>query len=335
MSTTAAPSPELFFETLQAYQRPAALRAALELDLFTVIGDGAGSVAAIAAACKASPRGVRILCDFVTILGFLTKTGDTYQLTPSSTVFMSKRSPAYLGGLLEFLNAPEITRHFDHLADTIRKGGITVEDSNVSDENPVWETFARAMMPMMMPPAQAIAGILNVASAGPMRVLDLAAGHGIFGIVAAQQNNQAEIVAVDWPGVLKVATENAVRMGVGARHRTIAGDAFKVEFGGGFDLALMTNFLHHFDAPTCTALLAKVARSLNAGGRIAILEFVPNEDRVTPPLAASFALQMLAGTPAGDAYTFRELKDMLEAAGFRHVTAHPLQGPETLVVGQR
>src|SRR5829696_3163002 len=104
MSTTvAAPSPELFFETLQSYQRPAALRAALELDVFSAIGKGAHSVADIAAACQISPRGTRILCDYLTILGLLAKNADRYELTPDSAMFLTRQSPAYLGGLVEFL----------------------------------------------------------------------------------------------------------------------------------------------------------------------------------------------------------------------------------------
>ena len=335
MTTTTAPSPELFFETLQSYQRTAAMRAAIELDIFSAIGDGAQSVAQIATACKASPRGTRILCDYLTIMGFLAKTGDTYQLTPDATLFLTKRSPAYLGGMIEFLIAPEIMRNFDDLANTIRRGTVTAAEDTVSTDNPVWETFARAMVPMMMPPAQAIAGILGVATAGPMRVLDIAAGHGIFGIAIAQHNSQAEVVAVDWKGVLKVASENAAKMGVGARHKALAGDAFTVDWAGNFDVALVTNFLHHFDAATCTTLLGKVARALNPGGRVAILEFVPNEDRVTPGIAASFAIQMLAGTPAGDAFTFREYQEMLTAAGFGGATAHKLHGPETLIVAAK
>ena len=63
----------------------------------------------------------------------------------------------------------------------------------------------------------------------------------------------------------------------------MAGDAFTVDWGTGYDVALMTNFLHHFDAATCTTLLKKVAASLKPGGRIAVLEFVPNEDRISPP----------------------------------------------------
>jgi len=122
---------------------------------------------------------------------------------------------------------------------------------------------------------------------------------------------------------------------VGARHTGLAGDAFKVDFGTGYDLALMTNFLHHYDIPTCTALLKKVAAALKPGGRVAVLEFVPNDDRVSPPGAAMFAIQMLGGTPSGDAYTFAELSAMLKAAGFTTTAAHPLHGPETLVVGTR
>jgi ubiquinone/menaquinone biosynthesis C-methylase UbiE len=274
------------------------------------------------------------LCDYLTIRGFLTKNGDGYQLTPDSRTFLSKRSPAYLGSIATFICAPDITRNFDSLVDTIRKGTVPLERSAVADENPVWETFARAMVPMMLPSAQAIVDILALDQAGPVRVLDIAAGHGIFGITIAQRNPQAEIVAVDWQGVLKVASEHAAQMGVASRHRTLAGDAFAVEWGDGFDVALLTNFLHHFDESTCTSLLEKVARALKPGGRVAILEFVPNADRVSPPMAASFAMQMLAGTPSGDAYTFDDLRRMLAAAGFRDASSHPLQGPQTVVVAR-
>jgi 2-polyprenyl-3-methyl-5-hydroxy-6-metoxy-1,4-benzoquinol methylase len=163
-------------------------------------------------------------------------------------------------------------------------------------------------------------------------VLDIAAGHGIFGITLAQRNPQAEVVAVDWPRVLTVATENAVALGVAARHSTVPGDAFTVDWGAGYDVALVTNFLHHFDVPTCTAFLRKVHASLNEGGRMVILEFVPNEDRVSPSFPAAFALAMLAETAGGDAYTMAELTSMSEAAGFHGVTRHDLPGPQSVIV---
>jgi 2-polyprenyl-3-methyl-5-hydroxy-6-metoxy-1,4-benzoquinol methylase len=336
MSTdTHPPSPDLFFDTVQAYQRTAALRAAIELGLFTAIADGAHTVPELAAKCQASERGMRILSDFLTIVGFLIKTDGSYQLTQDSAIFLNAHSPAYMGGTVAFLGSAEVVRHFDDLASTVRRGSIKKDDSTVADDNPLWETFARAMVPMMMPSAQAIAEILGVAAAGPIKVLDIAAGHGIFGIALAQRNPQADVVAVDWAGVLKVATEHATQMGVGARHRVVAGDAFTVDWGTGYDIALMTNFLHHFDAATCVTLLKKVAASLKGGGRVAVLEFVPNDDRVTPPGTAVFAMQMLGNTPSGDAYTLAELTAMLKAAGFGAVSAHPLQGPQTVVVGTK
>ena len=329
---TATPSPDLFFATAFAHQQTAALKAAVDLDVFTAIHEGASTARQIAGRRNASERGMRILCDYLTMLGFLTKTGDIYQLTPDSAVFLSKSSPAYLGGTLNFLCTPEILSNFSVLADTIRRGAVSAEGNTVAEANPIWVEFARAMAPMMIPAAQAIAEVIDVASAGPIRVLDIAAGHGMFGITLAQRNPAAEIVAVDWAPVLAVATENAVATGVAARHRTIPGDAFKVDYGSGYDVALLTNFLHHFDRDTNVSLLRKTAAALKKGARVAVLEFVPNDDRISPPMAAGFAVTMLAGTPAGDAFTFRELREMLEAAGFSGVAAHPLPGPQTVVV---
>jgi len=190
------------------------------------------------------------------------------------------------------------------------------------------------MMPMMIPNAHAIAALVGGGSA-PIKVLDIAAGHGAFGITIAQRNPKAEVVAVDWKAVLAVAEENARNAGVQDRVRTLPGDAFKVDYGTGFDLALMTNFLHHFDPDTNVTLLKKVAAALKPGGRIAVLEFVPNPDRVSPPMPASFSLTMLADTVAGDAYTLAELRDQLERAGFRDVSAHPTPTPQTVVVATK
>jgi ubiquinone/menaquinone biosynthesis C-methylase UbiE len=184
----------------------------------------------------------------------------------------------------------------------------------------------------MMMPAQGIAQ--EMAKGGKAKkVLDIAAGHGVFGIAVAQHNPEAQIYAVDWPKVLEVASQNAKAMGVGARHHLLAGSAFDVDFGEGYDLVLITNFLHHFDVPTNMKFLKKCNEAMAPGGRAAILEFVPNPDRVTPPTAAAFSLIMLAGTPAGDAYTFDEIKKMCTDAGFARVEMSPaMVGVENLVV---
>ena len=203
-------------------------------------------------------------------------------------------------------------------------------------DSEMWVTFARSMMPLMMPAGQMVAARIGLPNDQPIKVLDIAAGHGIFGINVAMQYPKAEIHAVDWKNVLTVATENAQHFGVGDRHHLIPGSAFDTDFGGDYDVALVTNFLHHFDAETNIAFLKKVYAALKPGGRAYTLEFVPNDDRVSPPSEALFSIVMLAATPAGDAYTFKELDDMFKAAGFSHSEHIPLAPmPQHLIVSTK
>jgi 2-polyprenyl-3-methyl-5-hydroxy-6-metoxy-1,4-benzoquinol methylase len=334
MTTATMPSAEIVFDTMFAYQRSGALKAALDLDVFTAIHEGATSAPSLAARCGAAERGVRILCDYLTTIGLLTKPNGVYGLTPESAAFLSKKSPAYLGTTARFLLLPELKQNMDAVADAVRLGGVPPSNDNTVDgENPIWVEFARSMGPMMVPAAHGIADL--VAGSGPLKVLDIAAGHGLFGITIAQRNPQAEIMAADWPSVLTVANEHARGAKVEGRYQNLAGDAFKVEFPGGFDIVLVTNFLHHFDPATCVSFLKKVHAALKPGGRVVVLEFVPNPDRVTPPIPARFSLAMLTGTASGDAYTFDELRQQLEGAGFRNVSAHGLPMPQTVLLAEK
>ena len=120
MQPAAEVSPELFWEHITGYQRTAVLRTAVELGLFTAIGDGARTAAEIAQAAGASERGVRTICDALTVMDMLQKAGNDYALTPSSAVFLSRSSPAYLGSVTDFLASPYIQRGFDTLTEAAR-----------------------------------------------------------------------------------------------------------------------------------------------------------------------------------------------------------------------
>jgi 2-polyprenyl-3-methyl-5-hydroxy-6-metoxy-1,4-benzoquinol methylase len=192
------------------------------------------------------------------------------------------------------------------------------------------------MAPLMVPSAMFIAQLVRAQDAEPMRVLDIAAGHGTFGITIAKQNPKATITAVDWPAVLEVAKENAEHAGVIERYTAHAGSAFEADFGDGYDLVLLSNIFHHFDKPTCVRLMKRVHAALKPEGKAVTLKFVPNEDRVTPAAAASFSLQMLIGNDSGDAYTFAEYQEMFGQAGFAKNAIQPVPAmPEQLIVSEK
>lgn len=333
---TAQPSPELFFSRVNAYQGTAAIKGAIELDLFTAIAEGNTTATAIAERCQASERGTRILCDYLVINGFLTKEDEQYDLTADSAFFLDRRSPAYLGGALEFLLDPMMVAAQNDIAGAVRKGGtVMAGEGSVSPENPVWVKFARAMMPLMMPAARGMAELVQVDPNRKIKLLDIAAGHGIFGISFANRYPNVEVTAVDWAPVLEVAKENAQKFGVADRHHLLPGSAFEVEFGDSYDLVLLTNFLHHFDAVTNETLLKKVHAALADGGRVVTLEFIPNDDRVTPPMHASFAMTMLASTASGDAYTFAEYQKMFSNAGFAKNELHEIPPAFRVIVSNK
>jgi 2-polyprenyl-3-methyl-5-hydroxy-6-metoxy-1,4-benzoquinol methylase len=310
------------------------LKAAIELDVFTKIADGNQTAQTIAATTGAAERGIRILCDALTVSGFLTKQDGEYDLTPESDLFLNRNSMAYLGAAADFLISDFMVEAFSKLTTAVRNGGTAIPDGGaVSIDNSVWVKFAHGMMPMMMPASQMMAAKLDFPADKKIKVLDIAAGHGIFGISIAQRFADAEIYALDWEHVLEVATENAQKFGVADRHHTIVGNAFEADFGTGYDVILLTNFLHHFDPPTNEKLLEKVRAALTDGGKVLTLEFIPNDDRISPPAEALFSLIMLATTSSGDAYTFTELKQMFENAGFSHNEHHPLTPlPQHMVI---
>jgi 2-polyprenyl-3-methyl-5-hydroxy-6-metoxy-1,4-benzoquinol methylase len=329
------PTPERFFNAVNAYELTEAIETAIELEIFAAIAEGNTTSAMIGKRCEAAERGVRILCDFLTIHGFLNKEGLHYSLAPDSALFLNRHSPAYIGAAVEFLLAPRLREGHARLTEAVRRGGTALGEGTLEPENPDWVKFAQAMMPLMHMPAQIMAAELRKGGEAH-KILDIAAGHGIFGIAAAKQNPAAHIYGADWKNVLEVASKNAQAMGVADRYHLLPGSAFETDFGSGYDLVLIPNFLHHFDPPTCTTFMRKMHAALKPGGRAAISEFVPNPDRVTPPTAAAFSMMMLATTPAGDAYTFTELESIAKNAGFAQVElASPEIGLNRLVIAYR
>jgi precorrin-6B methylase 2 len=336
-ASTHRPSPERIYMLFNAFQQTAALHSGIELDVFTAIGSGTNTPVLLAAKTGASERGLRILCDYLTVLGLLTKEDGAYGLTPDSAIFLDRHSPACLASVAGFLGAEWHAQNIKSLTAAVRKGGtVGVHGDNTRPQDEVWVAFARSMAQLTAPAANFIAQLVDAGSGHACRVLDIAAGHGMYGITIAKKNPNAQIVAVDWPAVLAVARENAETAGVADRYTTRAGSAFEADLGDEYDFVLLTNIFHHFDLPTCEKLASRVQAALKPGGKAVTLEFVPNDDRVTPPAAAAFSLNMLVGTEAGDAYTFAEYDAMFRKAGFAQSQMHDVpNAPQRVLVSEK
>jgi SAM-dependent methyltransferase len=303
--------PTWLLDEFRAFERALALRTAIEMDLFTRIAAGANTIRALAAAVHASERGLGALCDYLAVQGHLVKRGIRYSLSLNARLYLTATSPAYLGSAVKFLAGDATVAAFCRLRETVERGAGSADLD--------WVDYARSMAPLARPVAEFAAAAFKVDAAGPIQVLDLAAGHGLYGIAIAVQNPAAHVFALDSTQVLEVAIENARQAGVAERYHPIHGDAFQAGFGGPYDLALATNFTHHFDQAANVRLFEKIRDALKPAGRIALIDFILNADRISPAPDAAFALTLLATSARGTVYTFQEYSKMLRAAGFRHV----------------
>jgi 2-polyprenyl-3-methyl-5-hydroxy-6-metoxy-1,4-benzoquinol methylase len=302
-------NPTWLLDEFRAFERSLALRTAIEMDLFTRIGAGTNTIRTLARATSASERGLRALCDYLTVQGHLAKQGSRYSLTLNARIYLTTASPAYFGSAVKFFASDATVAAFCRLRQTVERGTA----SALLD----WVEYARSMAPLAHQTAQFAAAALRVDSAGPIQVLDLGAGHGLYGLAIAAQNSAAQIFALDAPQVLKIAMDNARQAGVAKRYHPIPGDAFKAGFGGPYDLVLAANLAHHFDEASNIRLFRKVRAALKPAGRMVLIEWVPNADRVSPSPDAAFALTVLATSAHGAIYTLKEYSRMLRAAGFR------------------
>jgi predicted O-methyltransferase YrrM len=304
-------SPAWLMGEFVAYERTFALRTAIELDLFTRIGAGVNTIPALAKATRGSERGLRVLCDNLAVRQHLVKEGNRYRLSLNSRVYLSKDSPAYFGSAIKFLASDAYIESFSDLLHSVKRGRGRSSKTN-------WPDFARCMSPLAQHVAEFMAEAMNVDSAGPIRILDVAAGHGLYGLALAARNPEAEVYALDAPQVLRVAAKNARKAGVSKRFHRIPGDAFEVDFGGPYDLVITGNIAHHLEPGANIELFRKCRAALKPKGKLVLLDFVVNDDRVSPPAEAGFAIHLFA-TGSCDVYTFQEYQGMLRAAGFRGI----------------
>ena len=319
--------PEDLDNLIRAYWPSRAMLTALELDLFTAVGDGA-SAEVVAGRLKASPRATEMLLNAVTSLQLLKKTDGNFQNTTASARFFSQTSKDNArGGLLHMVN---IWHNWSNLTECVRRGTSV---KTAEPEGDWTRNFIAAMDRIANERARHLLKALG--SEGIRRILDLGGGSGAYSIALARAIPGAKAEILDISEVVPLTQDYVRKAGLAERIKVRTGDMLRDDFGHDQDLVLLNAICHMFAEEQNRDLFRRAYKALGANGRLVVQDFILERDKASPQFAALFALNMLVGTEAGSSYSEPEYADWLHAAGFAEVTRVRLPGPSDLMIATK
>ncbi len=328
-------TPEKLMRYTWGYAPPLIIEAAIRNGVFDTLAAGPKTATEVSAATGASERGLASIMNALTGLELLTKDGATYALTADSAAFLVSGKPSYLGGMMAHISSQLIPKWLE-IADIVRTGKPSAQVNSAVEGAAFFEKFVSALFPFNYAAASAAGDALDVANAAePVRVLDLAAGSGVWGIAVAQKSPQVKVTAVDWPGVLDVTKKTAAQFGLAERFSFIAGDLADADFGTGHNVALLGHILHSEGVQRSKALLKKTFDALAPGGTVVIAEFLVDPERKSNVMGLIFDVNMLVNTSAGGTYSFEEIRGWLEEVGFEKAGLVPVPGPSPLIFADK
>jgi hypothetical protein len=336
MSTpTAQVTPERIMQLAWGYVPPLILEAALHHGVFDLLDAGPKTISELHRATSASERGLTAIMNALVGLNFLQKDDQGYfSLTPESSTFLVSTKPSFQGGIIR-QTSTHLMPKWLHLNEVVATGKPVQPVNQVSAGSEFFQKFVNDLFPMNYPAAQTLANHLNGVSGEPLRVLDLAAGSGVWGIALAQTFPQAHVTVVDWPDVIPVTRQTVARFGLSRRFSFIEGDLLEVNFCTNHTVATLGHILHSEGQERSRALIQKTFQALGSGGTIAIAEFLVNANRTGPLNGLFFAVNMLVNTERGDTFSFEEISSWLTETGF--VNPRPLEspGPSPLILATK
>jgi C-methyltransferase len=333
----AAQGPAAVFQMLGGAQATAVVSTSIRLGVFAALASGPAGVDEVAARVKCPARSTRILLNALTVLGLLVKEGATYRLGPMAEGSLVPGRPGYAGDMANINGHPLMWEALGRLKEAVQSGGTVLEQHAETPGHPFWEDFAKYTAGFSTMTAMAVEKSVHdfVASKPKVRVLDVAAGSGMYGFTMLQNPN-VELTSLDWPNVLVHTRKRAEEMGLDAKRvKYLEGDLFQVDFGGPYDVIILSQIYHHFDEATCVKLTRKVAAALAPGGKAVIHDFV-TDDEVKNPAAAMFSVTMLVWTRQGEAYSANDYERWLLEAGLSKPKTAPFEGsPTSILVAEK
>lgn len=308
------------------FRKSAALLAACELNLFTALSGAARTPQDAARSVNADPRAVDRLLRALAVLGLVEETGGRFRNTPLSERHLVQGAPEYIGGLGHQAN---VYRSWGDLAQAARRGGSMPR----GPENPeAVRRFIAAMHHRAQVQAPGLAAALGLA--GVRRMLDVGGGSAAFAMAFCLARPELSAVVLDLPHVLDLTREYLAAEDMEHRVELQPGDYLEADFGAEFDLVFFSAIMHINSPLQNRRLLSKAFAALNPGGRVAVSDFVMDDDRMGPEQGVFFALNMLANTREGDTYTESEYRQWMTEAGFTEFT-RAATGPATALLAAR
>ncbi len=316
----------------RGFQPAKMLMVATDLGVFDHLEEPA-TPTAVAARVKANSRAVDILLHGLTVIGILRKEGDRFQNGELVSRYLVQGKEDYRGAIIRHLHHTWWV--WNELGQTLATGKAPPRKSEQWLEKNPWaeeewmRDFIWGMHAVARDLAPQVAEKLNLS--GVRRLLDLGGGPGTYAICFVQAHPELEATVFDLPGPCRIARENIARHGLSHRIDILAGNFLEDDIGKDYDFIWVSQILHSHDEAQCQLIIQKCFEALASGGRLAIQDFFLNDDGLTPPEAALFAVHMLAVTPGGRAYKHREVREWLEAAGLSQIQ-HLETSPQTSVV---
>ncbi len=316
--------PDDLYELTRAYMPSRVILTALELDVFTAVGNTA-SASRVAQTIHGDVRATEMLLNALVSLKLLEKAGDTFANTPAAARFFAEGSRDNARNGL--LHVAQIWHRWSTLTDAVRAGTSV----GAPARNNRWvEKFIAAMDYNARQRASTIVKAVEPGSI--KRMLDLGGGSGAYSIAFARAVSGLCSDLLDLAEVVPIAQKHIREAGLESRISTRAGDMLNAPLGENYDLILVMAICHMFSPEENRALFQRVRKALAPGGRFVISDFILEPDKTAPSHATLFALNMLVGTRAGATYSEAEYTTWFRDAGYTQVRRVHLPGPAGLLI---
>jgi len=315
-------NPGKLMELSGYYWKTCTLHAGVKLDVFTIIADGTVTAQTVAQKTEADERGLTMLLNALTAMELLVKTGDKYAVVPSAASLLSKSSPRYIGYMI--MHHHHLVESWSRLDQAVMTGKAVRTRPSFDDETHR-ESFLMGMFNMAMGIAPGLTKQISLS--GRRRLLDLGGGPGTYAIHFCLNHPDLGATVYDLPATRPFAEKTVEKFGVKNRVVFADGNYLEDPIEGKYDAVWMSHILHGEGPGDCQKIIYKAVRATEPGGIIMVHDFFLKDSMDEPLFPALFSLNMLLGTPYGQAYSEKQISGMLAEAGVRDIRRLDFRGP--------